>query len=461
MIFLFSQPQVVILVFTLFLLIPKEPKHPLMSNKRISYFIPIPEDIRDYVLLKMRIKNTQRIYVISVVGLVFAFLLLVLDYIRFDADKLTPGTLYFYLFLNHLGLFLFIIPILIIRKNKEQFTLGEFKHGRRFIHVWILFLGIMLIIMSILTVIARESLTIYYIYVIIASFGLLMVHIDRILLISVSFIIIITTIIALYFGNLETLVNRIIEVVGVSITSFVVSSQIFNAFIREVVSEKLLEERNAEVAMQKARGDELMNNILPEEIATELKATGRVKPRHFSSVTIMFIDFQNFSQTSKSMTSDKLINMLDYCFRHFDRITTKHKLEKIKTIGDAYLCVGGVPESNDSHPFDSIAAAQDIFAFLNDWKNKQMSLREPFFDARIGIHSGPLVAGVVGEKKFAFDIWGDAVNIAARVESSGEVDKINISQTTYDLVKSKFDCQHRGKIPIKNQDPLDMYFVVS
>jgi len=422
-------------------------------------FTFVPESIRIEVLRKLRISNGKRIYVISVIGFFFAFLLLGLDYIRYNDEKLLPGSIYFYLFLNHLGFFLFIFPIITIRMNQEAFAAGRYKYGRFFIYTWAIFLGVMLITMAILTFSARTSLSIYFVYIIIANFGLLMVHLDRVLLNGVSFLAISVAILFLFFGELEIFVVNLMEALGVTVVSFVVSTQIFNAFIRQVIADKLLEEKNTEIAEEKKRGDELLYNILPKEIANELKATGKVEARQFSSATIMLLDFKNFSGISRSLTPEGLIAVLDYCFKNFDRITEVHRLEKIKTIGDAYLCVGGLPKTNQTHPYDSIKAAREMLAFLKQWKVEQMALNEPFFEARIGIHSGPVIAGVVGDKKFVFDMWGDAVNIAARVESSGEVGKINISQTTYDLVKHKITCRHRGKIPIKNQEPLDMYFV--
>ena len=428
-----------------------------MQYKTLHLFIPVPQKFRDEVLLKLRISNAQRILIISVVGFFFAFLLSGIDYIRYVSENLSPNSLY--LCLNHLGFFLFIFPILTIQLNREAFATGTYKYGRFFIHTWMIFLGVMLMTLAVLTFSARGSLSIYFIYIIIANFGLLMVHLDRVLLNGLSLLIISSVIFYLFFGELEIMLNSFMEAFGVTLVSFVVSAQIFNAFLRKVVADKLLEEKNAEIEKEKKRGDELLNNILPKEIANELKATGKVKPRHFSSATIMMLDFKDFSNITRSLTPEGLIAKLDYCFKSFDHITAKHGLEKIKTIGDAYLCVGGVPKSNQTHPFDCISAAREMLVFLEDWKKDQIILNEPYFEARVGIHSGPVIAGVVGDKKFAFDIWGDAVNIAARIESSGEAGKINVSQTTYDLVKHKFSCSHRGKIPIKNQEPLDMYFV--
>src|SRR5690606_37492906 len=204
------------------------------------------------------------------------------------------------------------------------------------------------------------------------------------------------------------------------------------------------------IKKEKKRADKLLHNILPREIATELKTRGVVKPRHFSSATVMMIDFVGFSKLSKSLTPEQLIADLDICFKKFDCISANHNLEKIKTIGDAYLCVGGVPESNTTHPVDCIEAAIEIIAFLEAWKAEKILSRESFFECRIGIHTGPLVAGVVGDKKFAFDVWGDTVNITARIESASEPGKINISETTYELIKQKYECIPRGKIEIKN-----------
>ena len=430
-----------------------------MQYKAKQLFIPIPGMLRVEVLQKIRVSNAKRIYVLSLIGFIFAFLLLGLDYIRYSNGKLFSDNQYFYLFLNHLGLFLFIFPILTILFNRDAFYSGLYRYGRFFIYTWTLFLGAMFLTMAILTFSVRTSLSIYFIYIIVANFGLLMVHLDRVLLNGSSLLVISVAILYIFYDDLELLVSNLMEAFGVTVVSFVVSTQIFNAFLMKVISDKSLEEKNAEIAKEKKRGDELLSNILPEEIATELKITGRVKPRHFSSASILMLDFKDFSIISRTLTTEGLIAKLDYCFKNFDRISTKYGLEKIKTIGDAYLCVGGVPIANQTHPFDCILAAREMLAFLEDWKKEQIIQNEPYFEARIGIHSGPVIAGVVGDKKFVFDVWGDAVNVANRMETSSEAGKINISHTTYNLVKHKFSCSNRGKIPIKNQEPINMYFV--
>jgi class 3 adenylate cyclase len=159
------------------------------------------------------------------------------------------------------------------------------------------------------------------------------------------------------------------------------------------------------------------------------------------------------------MTPVDLVNKIDYCFSAFDQILPKYGLEKIKTLGDGYLCVGGVPTPSTDHPEQVIYAAMEILRFLDDWKLECQATKDIYFEGRIGIHTGPLIAGVVGKTKFAFDIWGDTVNIAARLESNGEAGRVNISKSTFLLVENRFECSHRGKIPIKNQEPIDMYFI--
>ncbi|MDB4727668.1 adenylate/guanylate cyclase domain-containing protein [Saprospiraceae bacterium] len=258
---------------------------------------------------------------------------------------------------------------------------------------------------------------------------------------------------------MELLIINFMEIIGVTVVCLVVSTQMFNAYVNKLYSDYFLKEKNKEINKEKKRGDKLLHNILPKQIAKELMSKGSVTPRYYNSATIMLIDFKDFSTISKRLTPQELIKELDYCFKKFDHLTAKHNLEKIKTIGDAYLCVGGVPNNNITHAMNSIEAAHEILTFLNEWNTKRIANNEPPFESRIGIHTGSIIAGVVGDRKFVFDIWGDAVNTTARIESNGKAGQINISQTTYDLVKTEIECDHRGKIPIKNLDPIDMYFV--
>lgn len=213
------------------------------------------------------------------------------------------------------------------------------------------------------------------------------------------------------------------------------------------------------ISKEKKRSDELLLNILPEETAEELKATGSAKAKSFDSVSVLFTDFKNFTQASEKLSPEELVQEINNCYSEFDKIITRHGIEKIKTIGDAYMCAGGLPVANATHPIDVVAAGIEMVQFIEKNKAERIANNQPFFELRLGIHTGPVVAGIVGIKKFAYDIWGDTVNTASRMESSGEIGKVNISGTTYELVKDKFSCVHRGKVTAKNKGEIDMYFV--
>jgi adenylate cyclase len=203
--------------------------------------------------------------------------------------------------------------------------------------------------------------------------------------------------------------------------------------------------------------DELLLNILPMEVAEELKANGNAASKSYESVTVVFVDMVAFTRLSEKLSAGDLVAELHYCFSEFDKISSKYNLEKIKTLGDAYMCAGGIPVENDTHPFDAIYASREIMEFIENYnQNKEKEFK---IELRIGIHSGPVVAGVVGLKKFAYDIWGDTVNIAARLEQAGEPGRINISESTYELVKDKIRCSSRGKINAKYKGEINMYFV--
>jgi len=213
--------------------------------------------------------------------------------------------------------------------------------------------------------------------------------------------------------------------------------------------------RTEDLQQEKKKSDDLLLNILPHEIAEELKATGKSKAQLYDEVSVIFTDFVNFTQISEKLGVDELLEELNINFTAFDRIMEKYGLEKIKTIGDAYLAVSGLPAANEQHAENAVLAALDIIEFVSERK-KQVTYG---LDIRIGINSGSLIAGIIGVKKFAYDIWGDTVNIAARMEQSSAPGKVNISESTYQLVKDNFECAHRGKIDAKHKGEMDMYFV--
>lgn len=209
---------------------------------------------------------------------------------------------------------------------------------------------------------------------------------------------------------------------------------------------------------ERKKSDNLLLNLLPEEAAEELKVKGRVEAKKFESVTVLFTDFKGFTEYAENLPPEKLVKSVDFYFSKFDEIIEKYNLEKIKTIGDAYMCAGGLPFPSDDHAERMANAAIEMLAYVTETKKKH-AVDEVRFDIRIGIHSGPVVAGVVGKNKFAYDIWGDTVNIASRMESSCEVGKINISGSTHELIKEKFNFEERGNIKIKNRSAIDMYYL--
>ena len=224
-------------------------------------------------------------------------------------------------------------------------------------------------------------------------------------------------------------------------------------------SRSRLKDKNKIIEMERQRSDELLLNILPKPIAEELKEFGKAKARKYDQVTVLFSDFKNFTSISEKLSPEELVEELDKCFKAFDFILTQYDdIEKIKTIGDAYMCASGLI-GRKGMPYNIIRAALEMQQFLEEQKQEKMRIGKPYFEARIGLHTGSVVAGVVGVNKFAYDIWGDTVNIASRMEANGEEGRVNISNTTYGLVKYQFDCEYRGKVQAKNKGLVDMYYV--
>ncbi|HEB31496.1 MAG TPA: hypothetical protein ENI15_11580 [Spirochaetes bacterium] len=210
---------------------------------------------------------------------------------------------------------------------------------------------------------------------------------------------------------------------------------------------------------EKKKADSLLQIILPEKVITDYKKRGVSEPVYYDSVSVLFTDFVSFTQIAEKMSPGELVSELDGCFSYFDNMVERYNLIKLKTIGDAYMCAGGLPEVNNTHSVDIIMAALEIHAFMMQTKKFKKELKETYWELRIGIHTGPVVAGVIGERNFSYDIWGDTVNTASRMESSGVAGMINISSDTYWFVKRFFSCEHRGKLKVKGKGKLDMYSV--
>lgn len=223
----------------------------------------------------------------------------------------------------------------------------------------------------------------------------------------------------------------------------------------------LSEFSKSELGLQLAhqQSEKLLLNILPAEVSLELKTHGYTVPREYPLTTVLFTDFVGFTRIAEKMTATELVRELDQCFSYFDNVAQKYGLEKLKTIGDAYMAAGGIPIENFTHPIDCALAALEIQAFMNQMKEIKEQQALPYWELRLGMHTGPLVAGVVGEKKFAYDVWGDTVNTASRMESSGSPGAINISRELFDQLKFLFACEFRGKVYAKNKGEIEMYFL--
>jgi class 3 adenylate cyclase len=212
------------------------------------------------------------------------------------------------------------------------------------------------------------------------------------------------------------------------------------------------------IAKEEKRSENLLLNILPAETARELKQNGRIEAVKFEEVTVLFSDFVQFTLEAEKVNPELLVKSIDYYFKGFDEIIQRHGLEKIKTIGDSYMCAGGLPVPDADHAKHVILAAREMITLVTDAFHKNDGLNH--FKIRIGVHTGPVVAGVVGIKKWQYDIWGDTVNIASRLEGNSLPGRVNLSESTYQKIKDEFPCEFRGEINVKNHESVKMYFLL-
>jgi len=245
----------------------------------------------------------------------------------------------------------------------------------------------------------------------------------------------------------------------ISFVSMLLSWRSYQFSMKEIRLNQLIDEKTEEYLNEKEKTESILANILPEKTVKELKDKDKASSVRYKMATVLFSDIQGFTKIAEVMSPDVLVDELDKLFIQFDKIIEKYKIEKIKTIGDAYMCAGGIPQKNRTNPIDVVLAALEMQKFILEQKRKAESEGSTYWGLRIGVHTGPVVAGVIGKKKFTYDIWGDTVNIANRMETAGEGDMVNISEDTYLLINEFFNCEHRGKMPIKYKGEVDMYFV--
>jgi adenylate cyclase len=244
-------------------------------------------------------------------------------------------------------------------------------------------------------------------------------------------------------------------IIILTIILFLRKWKIYNDLQQRYKLEEIIQERTEALLKEKEKSENLLANILPKDTADELKLTGKATSSKFKMVTVLFADIQGFTKIAEQMNPEKLIDELDRFYFQFDTVVDKYNIEKIKTIGDAYMAAGGIPIKNRTNPVEVVLAALQMQQYMKDLKKTKTDI----WDLRIGIHTGSVIAGVVGQKKLSYDIWGDTVNTASRMESSGEIGKVNISATTYELIKDFFKCHYRGKMPVKYKGDIEMYFV--
>ncbi len=252
----------------------------------------------------------------------------------------------------------------------------------------------------------------------------------------------------------------------IALALMIVAGVMYRSSQRQKKANVMLSQKNDEISKQrdiitieKQKSEGLLLNILPKQVAEEYKAKGKVDTRNYERVSIMFTDFKGFTKISEKMSPEQVVEELNLCFSTFDEITDKYHIQKIKTIGDAYMCAGGIPEPNTTNPVDVVLAGLEIQYFMKVRREEKLKQGEDYWQCRLGVNTGDALSAVIGKSKFTYDIWSDTVNTANRMENSGEVGKVNVGQNTYELIKDFFECEYRGKVAAKGKGEIDMYFV--
>jgi class 3 adenylate cyclase len=312
--------------------------------------------------------------------------------------------------------------------------------------------SVALLPIAMLSIPGGGTILVFGVFIMLINFVITINHLWRTVVNLVCVFLMVGFIVYCKSNELAYMVVRILECVGISVPAFAFATFHYNTKVKEFTNTKLLHQ-------ERERNEALLLNILPIQTVRELKENGAATPHSHDMATVLFTDFEKFSQQTAALEPKLLITLLNDYFIAFDAICKTHNLEKIKTIGDAYMAVSGVPISNENHALNACNAALEMQTFVSEYKRKALIANNLYFEMRVGIHSGPLVSGVVGSDKFSFDIWGNAVNIAARMEAKGEIEKVNISANTYALIKDYFECESRGKKEIKHLGEIEMYFL--
>jgi class 3 adenylate cyclase len=397
--------------------------------------------------------------ILAYMAIFFLFVLMYLDYLRYQDGYMNSSYVIFLLFLNHLAFAYHFIPLVLLRLYRKQKIKLDHSSIDRLINISFTVISITLLVMAILSYVDRHSLIMYAVYVLVANFMFLIGHRLRLLFNILSYLMVAIIIFLLPGIDYTTRVIFIIEAAGITLPAVFIASFRYNDQVRQFMHEKELEEVNKKIEAEQGKNEELLQNILPKNIAEELKLNGFVQPKNYPEVSIMFTDFVNFSNKSEKVTPEEIVKRLDYYFSTFDQIIEEYNLEKIKTLGDGYMCIGGIGSPTEQACINMVSAAIAIRNFVHEEIEKCQKIDQLCFDIRIGIHVGSVVAGVVGRKKLSFDIWSHNVNIASRMENNSEIGAINISEPVYDKIKDHFKCTYRGEIPVKGLGMMAQYFV--
>lgn len=417
----------------------------------------LPQSLRYDFMVQMDKKSIDRIQILAWLGTVLYICLFVLDYLRIKNGTFQESIMQQLLFFTHVGGLLFIVPALLITLHKEKIKATRLSRG---IIIWLMFvlMAVFLLFQSILSYMEYSSLTLFMTYVLAANWAFTMNYAQRIALNLICIILMCTWISIISIDDRVLFTIRVYEATFFPAIAFILGLFDYNTRMAKFLKEQRLSLRTAELDAEKKKTESLLLNILPASVAQELRLYGKVAPKRFEHSTVMFTDFQNFTRISSEMDPAALVEELNIYFDRFDHITSQFGLEKIKTIGDSYMCAGGIPEPDDTHVQRTVMAALAMRQYMLRIKEEKDRAGLAHFSIRIGIHTGPIVAGIVGSKKFAYDVWGDTVNIASRMELHCEPWKINITEATLSCLKHVI-YTHRGKIEVKNKGPVDMYYV--